>query len=124
MNIGLPGTGIGGIFYLFSILIMFFVECVRGLKRRTWSPSLSLAVREMMLLLGVVACMVGLSWFLSRSLAIIQSKVAIGGIFEHAPVPAHFLAFAPFIMTACTFVVLVVGVQVAGFFFRAETQEA
>jgi hypothetical protein len=63
MNPGLPGTGIGGLFYILSALWMPICEVWRrwqGDATRPWS----LVARQFGIAVGVVAAMAGVFWAL------------------------------------------------------------
>jgi hypothetical protein len=63
MNPGLPGTGIGGLFYIISALWMPICEVWRrwrGDATRQWS----LVARQFAIAAGVVAAMTGVFWAL------------------------------------------------------------
>ena len=63
MNPGLPGTGIGGLFYIFSALLMPICEA-----RRRWQGDVprrgALVARQFAIAVGVVAAMSGVFWAL------------------------------------------------------------
>jgi hypothetical protein len=63
MNPGLPGTGIGGLFYILSALWMPICEVWRrwqGDATRRWP----LVARQFVIAVGVVAAMTGVFWAL------------------------------------------------------------
>lgn len=115
MNVGLPGTGIGGIFYLLSILIMIAIEAVRFLFGKT-SACTALASRQALLLVGIIASMIGLNWFLGAAVAIAEK--AGGGIHGQAAAHPAFLSITPIVMTVGMLAVVIVIVHLIAFFTK------
>jgi len=71
MNPGLPGTGIGGLFYILSALWMPICEVRRrwqGDATRPWP----LVARQFAIAVGVVAAMTGVFWALDTALMLSQ----------------------------------------------------
>jgi len=67
MTAGLPGTGIGGVFYLLSALLMPFVELVKTLRGQSSWPRWVLVIRQFAMASGIVAGM----WMLGIVLTLI-----------------------------------------------------
>jgi hypothetical protein len=66
MNPGLPGTGIGGLFYILSALWMPVCEVLR--RRRGDAPKpWPLVARQFGIAVGVVAAMTGVFWALDTA---------------------------------------------------------
>ncbi len=57
MNVGLPGTGIGGLFYLITAFLMPVVELVRTMQGRSSWQRWSIVGRQTGLASGVVGCL-------------------------------------------------------------------
>ena len=68
MTVGLPGTGIGGIFYLLLAICMPIRESVRTIKRRTNLRRWGFIALQLLFVLGVVAAMWSELWLLNRLL--------------------------------------------------------
>jgi len=67
MTAGLPGTGIGGVFYLLSALVMPFAELVKTLRgQSSWSRWI-LVFRQLAMAGGIVAGM----WLLGAVLGLL-----------------------------------------------------
>lgn len=64
MNVGLPGTGLGGIFYLVGALVMPLVELSRFLVGQGDRERLKLAVEQGTIALGMVAALVLTFWLI------------------------------------------------------------
>jgi hypothetical protein len=125
MNVGLPGSGIGGVFYLLSALCMPLVALFRGMRAR---PSgWRMAVRQAAIALGILG---GLA--ITASLAgmlLAQTPLAAWvarGATEVDRVPGIFRA-ASVMISVGTLACLVLGVWVAalvvhgGAAFRSST---
>lgn len=65
MTAGLPGTGIGGLFYLISALLMPVREAWRTVTGRGRARDLRVAVRQSAMALAIL----GVAWLTSFSLA-------------------------------------------------------
>ena len=68
MNAGLPGTGIGGLFYLVTALLMPAVEMVRTLRGRSSVARWRIVLRQVTLALGVLGGLWATAWFLKHLL--------------------------------------------------------
>jgi len=68
MNAGLPGTGIGGIFYLLSALWMPFHELYKTLRKKNQPQRLRLILSQVGLALGIIAVIWLTGWLLGELL--------------------------------------------------------
>jgi len=68
MTAGLPGTGIGGLFYLISALLMPVREAWRAATGRGRPGDLRLAFRQS----AMAAVIVAVAWFTSLALALVH----------------------------------------------------
>lgn len=59
MNAGLPGTGLGGLFYLLLALVMPFVELVQTVRGRSSRERWRLVLTQLGVALGIIAVMAG-----------------------------------------------------------------
>ena len=57
MTVGLPGTGIGGVFYLLSALLMPFTEIVKTLRGKSSLADWRLVIKQLSLGLAILAAM-------------------------------------------------------------------
>jgi|SRR5882672_11744369 len=81
MSPGLPGTGIGGLFYILSALWMPVCELWR--RRQGDAPSRwPLVARQFGIAVGIVASMTGVFWALDATLMFEQVAAHAGG--QHA----------------------------------------
>ena len=68
MNVGLPGTGIGGLFYLLTALLMPVVELVNTLHGRSSATQWQIVLRQTTLALGVLGGLWATAWCLKHLL--------------------------------------------------------
>ncbi|MEO8359216.1 MAG: hypothetical protein ABI672_04225 [Vicinamibacteria bacterium] len=101
MNAGLPGTGIGGLFYLFSALFMPVRELWRASRGRGRAGDLRLAFRQS----GMAVAILFVAWLTSRALTLAH----IGNTAKETNVLA---------ITFATLVAVVVGVEVLSLSLR------
>lgn len=66
MNTGLPGTGVGGLFYLVSVVVMIFIELKDYLVRKNGSKKLKLVFEQTFLACSIVIAIVATNIFFSR----------------------------------------------------------
>jgi hypothetical protein len=102
VNVGLPGTGIGALFYALSVLIMLSIEVGRLALGRSSSIRLRLSLRLGAMLSGVVLSLV----LVDRLLAAI---VAASGAYSTAYVASNGL-----IIVLATLVSVVGAANIAG----------
>jgi hypothetical protein len=69
MNVGLPGTGIGGVFYLLSALWMPFHEIYRTIREKKPPQRVHLILAQVSLALGIIAGIWLMGWLLGELLA-------------------------------------------------------
>jgi hypothetical protein len=68
MTAGLPGTGIGGIFYFLLAMGMPFCEVFRTIQRRTSLARWGFITLQLSFVFGILAMMWGEVWFLNHAL--------------------------------------------------------
>ena len=79
MNVGLPGTGIGGLFYLLTALLMPVVELTLTLRGRSSVTRWQIVLRQVTLALGVLRGLWATAWCLKHLLphrALLSLKTA------------------------------------------------
>ncbi len=64
MNAGIPGIGLGGLFFVLSAFLMLFIEIVRTLQGRSSLKRWRLVGRQSGLAGGIVAATVAMLWML------------------------------------------------------------
>jgi hypothetical protein len=103
MIAGLPGTGIGGIFYLFIALWMPVNEVIKSLRGHANSEDKRLVKKHLFLTLSVIMAVIATGW-LAGWLAI-MILFGIGGVNQGSGNSAqveNFLQIAPIILTSVT----------------------
>jgi hypothetical protein len=65
MTVGIPGAGIGTLYYLTSALWMPFKEVQRARKGQSTPASRRLVLRQALMALGIIASLWGVAWLLS-----------------------------------------------------------
>ena len=68
MTVGLPGVGIGGIFYLVSALLMPVRELGRAMRRDPGARHWGLVSRQTSIALGILAALWLTGWLVGRML--------------------------------------------------------
>lgn len=64
MNAGIPGIGLGGLFFVLSAFLMLFIEIVRTLQGRSNLKRWRLVGRQSGLACGIVAATIVMLWML------------------------------------------------------------
>lgn len=116
MNPGLPGMGIGGLFYILSALLMPVCEVWRRWRGDTpgrWP----LVARQFAIAVGIVAAMTGVFWALDTAL-ILQQVAA------HAAGKAHMmwsLRVSALLVTSCVLAAVLGTMQLMRLCLRLRT---
>lgn len=116
MSPGLPGTGIGGLFYILSALCMPVCEVWRrwrGDATRPWP----LVGRQFAIAVGVVAVMTGVFWALDTALMLSQ-------IAEHMAGTEHLmwsLRVSALLLTSGVLAMVLSAVQLVRLYLRLRT---
>jgi hypothetical protein len=131
MNAGLPGTGIGGVFYLLSALLMPFFEVVRTLRgNSSWSRWV-LLLRQLAMAAGILAGMWALGLLLGLLLLarpdheiaqIINAHIVgqldqVAAQFERVA-KINVFHIAPVIMSLFTLTIIITTTNVLRIFYR------
>lgn len=124
MTAGLPGTGIGGVFYLLSALLMPLVELVKTLRGQSSGRRWLLVIRQLALASGIVAGMWMLGILLGLLLevqpdvdivSIVNTEVAVQ--LERAA-KINVFHIAPVIMSMLTLTFIIMMTHVLRLFYR------
>ena len=78
MTAGVPGSGIGGFFYLLSALLMPVNETVSVCRRKSNKKSRKVVVRQMLNAAGVLCGVWLTGWFISRAILVVSSRGGAG----------------------------------------------
>lgn len=130
MSVGLPGSGIGGIFYLVSALYMPFDRAFRAIKgegegvvaQQRRQLRVRLVTRQTLLALGIVAALFVTGVALDHLIVALQTHAPsadglAGGARNAASVP-RFFREASFALTFGTLALVLFSVQVMRLVFR------
>lgn len=124
MTAGLPGTGIGGVFYLLSALLMPFFELVKTLRGQSSWLRWTLVIRQLAMAFGIVAGM----WLLGILLGLLLEaqpdieiarivNAEITGQFERV-IKINVFHIVPVIMSMLTLTLIITTANVLRLFYR------
>ena len=125
MSVGLPGSGLGGVFYLLSALLMPIDGALRSL-RRGHLPRARLVARQLSLALAIVAALVVTGWAIERLILSLNGSalaIATGAVVHGTAIP-RMLRAATFALTFGTLGVVLLAVQILRLFFAVRTTTA
>lgn len=117
MTAGIPGAGIGGMFYLLSALWMPIEEIRRGRQGRSTKASRRTVVRQSSLAVGIFASLWGVAWGLALVLTPLVLFLREHGWLTTPNLP-HILSYWAFALSAGTLVAIVLLVRMLGLFVR------
>ncbi len=124
MTAGLPGTGIGGVFYLLSALVMPFYEVVKTVQGQSSWLRWVLVVKQLAMAAGIIGGMWALGVVLGMLLEerpdlelahMVHAEVA--GRFEQAS-KINVFHIAPVIMSMVTLTIIITTTNVLRIFYR------
>ena len=121
MTAGVPGAGIGTLFYLISALWMPFEEIRRGVQGRSTPASRRTVLRQSSIALGMCASLWGVAWALSIAIAPLVHFLQAHGWISPAPGLPRILSYWAFALSAATLVGIVVVVQALCLFVTPTT---
>jgi hypothetical protein len=87
MTAGLPGTGVGGLFYMVSGILMPFREAYRAVQGKSDARSRRLVAYQTVMALGVVAGIWATGWLLGVIISWAPAMAA--AVHGTSPVAAH-----------------------------------
>ncbi len=115
MSVGLPGTGVGGLFYLISALCMPFREAYRAAGGRSDRRSRGVVVRQTVIALGVLGGIWLAGWLIGLLLlrvpAVATAINAVPALTGHS---ANILKTASFLLAFATLGGVLGAVEIAG----------
>ncbi len=124
MTAGLPGTGIGGVFYLLSAILMPFFELVKTLRGQSSGARWILVIRQLAMASGIIAGMWALGVLLGLLLEarpdieiarIVNAEIA-GQLERVAKINVFHIA--PVIMSMLTLTIIIATTNVLRIFYR------
>lgn len=121
MTAGLPGTGIGGIFYLFLAICMPAREFICTVRGKTNLKRWGFITLQLLIVLGIISAMGGEVWLLNSLLVWLWTTIEVSGpvittgqSFNEAKV----LVFASAYMSFISLAFVITGVHILRFFVR------
>ena len=108
MNVGLPGTGIGGLFYLVTALLMPAVELLRTIRGRSTIARWRLVAHQVLLALGILLVLWATGWMLNHALP----HHALASLRAANTQATHALGVAPTTLTLVTLGGVLLAVEV------------
>ena len=126
MTVGLPGTGIGGIFYLLLAVCMPIRESVRTLKGQTNLRRWSFIALQMLFVLGIVAAIWSELWVLNRSLMWTWDTLKVNGpllMSEPSFRQTKFMALASASASFVSLTFVITAVHILRFFVHRASQQ-
>jgi hypothetical protein len=121
MTAGLPGTGIGGIFYLLLAVCMPAREFIRTVRGKTNLKRWGFITLQLLIVLGIILAIWGEVWLLNSLLLWLWTTIEISGpvittgqSFNEAKV----LVFASAYMSFISLAFVITGVHILRFFVR------
>jgi len=117
VNVGLPGTGIGGLFYLLAALLLPLVELSRTVRGRGSLRRWGLVMRQAMIALGIILAIWATTWIGGQVLSVgLSPKLQAAGHLRLAGrrTPTV-LQVAPAALTLFTLGGVLLGIEVAAY---------
>jgi len=112
MNVGLPGTGLGGLFYFFSVILMFLIEIYLTLRGRSNFKRWRFVSKN----LALMACMVGV---LYGALWLVRLFLGASGATVNSQAHSYNLLFTnSMLITVSILITLIVGINLVGFILK------
>lgn len=115
MSVGLPGTGVGGLFYLLSALLMPFREAYRAAAGKSNPRSRRVVLRQSLIALGVLAGIWLAGWLIGLLLGHVPVVAgAINAVPGYAGRSSNILKTASFVLAFATLAAVVGAVEILG----------
>ncbi len=127
MTAGIPGTGIGGIFYLISAFAMPFVEIIKTLRGRSSIRRWIAVVRQLTMASAILASMwmlgLALGYLLETQATFDVVRVVQGHIAVHLQniAKVNIFNWVPLLMSTTTLLIVLSFTQMMRVVFRPES---
>ena len=121
MTAGLPGAGIGGLFYLASTLLLPARSLVRRVRGQPDSFASQHQAHSVWIAAGIIAGLWMMGWLLGFVVPDEMLSRPTGGERLSAGVPGNIIALATFAMAVASLVCVLVAVEIAHHVHRAAT---
>ena len=110
MTVGLPGAGIGGVFYMLSALAMPLREVLRGASERpvgAWRAVFT----QLALTGGILAGMGATGWLIATVFTSVRAIMPVAMLPSHGLPTGNVLRAAMFVLTIGTLVAVLIAVE-------------
>lgn len=111
MIAGLPGTGIGGIFYLFLALWMPMNETIDIIRGFANSEHRQMVKRQLFLTLCVILAVIVTSWLAGWLAIVILSGIHGSASAKSDTAVENFLQVAPIVLTSLTLLAVILAIH-------------
>lgn len=119
MSVGLPGTGVGGLFYLVSALCMPFREAYRAATGQSTRRSRGVVLRQSLIALGVLGGIWLAGWLIGLVLSQVpQVAAAINAVPGLTGRSGNILKTATFFLAFATLAAVLGAVEILGWVRR------
>jgi len=118
MIAGLPGTGIGGMYYLIIALWMPLHGLINGMKERLPVFKTGIIRRQVLMTVMVLAGMWITGWLLGLCLAVLVPAITVSASLGSVAVAQNVIQVTPLLITLATLTVVYIGMQGLRLFLR------
>ena len=114
MSVGLPGTGVGGLFYVVSALLMPFREAYRVTTGKSDRRSRAVVFRQSLIALGVLGGIWFAGWLIGLVLTVPGVAATINAVPSLAGRSGNVVKIASFILAFATLAAVLGAVEILG----------
>jgi len=109
MIVGLPGTGIGGMYYLLIAIWMPLHGLLHGLKEKLPGFKIGIIRRQVFMMVAVLAGMWVTGWLIGLCIAVLIPTFTTSSSFGSVAVARNVIQVTPLVITLATLTVVYVG---------------
>lgn len=122
MNVGIPGIGLGGLFFLISALLMPFIELARTVRGRSSPARWRFVARQFTMAVGIIAATMTMLWLFQLAVRGALPDAESGGkAAEAIATTVSILPIAPVIGTFLLLATLLCIVETLRWVFRPKS---
>jgi hypothetical protein len=120
VNVGLPGTGLAGLFYLLAALFMPLWQLLRALRGRSRPGEWRIVWQQAGIALGILLALSATGWLLGLLLVGTVGPASSGGTGDQAlrQRVANMLGAAPPLLALITLITVLLAVEILGAIMR------